>query len=200
MEIIDGLRAPSKTALGAPYSSPGINEHTIASSTLSQPQEVGSPLPSSSVISTTESTFSPGSSPPNRGISISSSVSEASFHSCTSKKGKIGKEKIAYLEDTCLQCASLGLRCSFSRQLRWKGQFRSTIFCRRCEKSGERFCIRRNAKDGQYCADGADECEVKKRVEELLEPKRVCWKWCLPKIPPGTRASLRRVWPQRSET
>jgi hypothetical protein len=39
---------------------------------------------------------------------------------------------------------------------------------------------------------------VKKRVEELFEPKRESWKWCLPKIPPGTRVGLRRVWLRKS--
>ena len=36
-------------------------------------------------------------------------------------------------------------------------------------------------------------------MEELLAPKREKWKWCLPKIHPGTRAGLRRVWLRQSE-
>lgn len=156
------------------------------------------PLQSSSPISTVESTFSSGSSPPVRRLSTSTSISAASFHSCISEEAKFGKSKKFYIRDSCLRCTTLGLRCSLPRELVWKEGYRSTIFCKRCEKSGERFCIARDTDDGKYFADGADEVQVKKRVEELFEPKRESWKWCLPKIPPGTRVGLRRVWLRKS--
>lgn len=200
METVASPSDSSTMATVGPYSSFEIKVHTITFSTPSQNLEARSALPSSSTVSTAESTVSPGSSLPDCQLSISSSVSVDSFHSLTPEKSKIDNKKLSYYTDACLQCTTLGLRCSLPRQALLREEFRSKTFCRRCEMRGEHLCILRNADSGQYCADGADECEVKKRAEELLVPKRERWKWCMPKIPPGTRAGLRQVWPRFSET
>jgi hypothetical protein len=65
--------------------------------------------------------------------------------------------------------------------------------------SGERFCILQHGICEEFWADGVDDGEVAERVEELREVKRERWIWCLPKIPPGTRAGLRRVFGREAE-
>lgn len=171
----------------------------MSSTTPSQNQVAPSTLPSSSPTSTVESIFSPGSSASIRRLSISTSVSAVSFHSCISEKPKIDDKELVS-GYPCLQCAILGLRCTLPREPLWKEQHRPTNYCRRCERSGEHFCILQSWDGSKYSACGTDDGEVNKRVNELLAPKRENWKWCMPKIPPGTRAGLRRVWTRWSDT
>lgn len=158
-----------------------------------QNQGTQAALPSSSPISQVDSIFTPGSSTSTRRLSISTSISATSFHSCASEKPKIDV-KDTRIKTRCLQCKILGLRCSLPREPIWKEQVRPTNFCRRCEKDGERFCILQEDDTSEYFSNGAQEYEVNERVDQLLAPKREAWKWCLPKIPPGTRAVLRKVW------
>lgn len=174
-------------------------EHEAASELSSPDPADESILSSSSPISAVESVFSPSSNAPSRRLSAPTSVSAASVYSCAPEESETDNKQNPKIRDSCLQCAALGLRCTIPIEPLWKGQDRSTTFCRRCEKSGERFCILQHENHREYWADGVSECEVKERVEELLAPKRERWKWCLPKIPPGTRAGLRRVWSRPSE-
>jgi hypothetical protein len=75
---------------------------------------------------------------------------------------------------------------------------RSKTCCLRCARIGEKFCVlqvtsSRNGNTKEYRAEGVNRLEANDRAEELLEPRKQAYRWCLPKIPPGTKLSLRPV-------
>lgn len=152
------------------------------------------PAPPSSPISAIECTFSSPPNPSSRRLSTSTSISTSSIYHDTPEATNHEKKKPLKIRTSCLQCTTLGLRCTIPREPLRQGQDRSVNFCLRCQERGERFCILQDRNSQEYWADGASEREVEERVDELLTPRKECWKFCLPKIPPGTRASLTRWW------